>query len=165
MPRLIQLLLKVLVPSALLSIGFIKEFVFVNMNYRISSVYHNSNSYELPFPIDFLNSCDYSTLYYLKFFFTFLWIISYFILSLICVKIFFNKKQYIKLVFISYLIIILASLILFTTLLITTDYNTAYQPTRKIIELVESPIVIMTLFPLFFFMDSFEKHKNDEKRQ
>jgi hypothetical protein len=53
--------------------------------------------------------------------------------------------------------IILVATIIFTLLLTFTNYKIAYFPARKILEVAESPILIMILFPIFILN---EKLKN-----
>ena len=137
--------------------GFFRDFLFVNINYKITALYYKNSNYELPAALNFLNGCSYTTLYYLKYFFTAVSILLFFALSLLTVKIFFNQKSYLKWIFLSYIIIILVSGILFGIIYLFTDFNTAYFPTRKILELVESPLLIMIFLPVLLLKEKTEK--------
>jgi hypothetical protein len=123
----------------------------VNVNYRIGQLYYKSFDYQLPDSLAFLEPLSGKTLYYLKYLFTFIFILVYFLLSRMAIQTFLNEKKYARWVWISYLMVIFVASITMGITFIFTDFKTAYLPTRKIIEFLESPLLCMILLPIFYF--------------
>lgn len=151
-------------PLLIVFLGFFREFLFININYRITSLHYKNFVFELPSVLFFLKNYTPYELYYFKYFLTGLTIIAYASLTALTVWFFFNKNFYVKLIFICYLLITFVSLMLFGIIYTFSDFETAYFPTRKIIELLESPILTMIILPVIYFIDLKEKTIIYEKR-
>jgi hypothetical protein len=154
----------ILLAATLAVIGYFRDFAFVNINYKMESIYYHKYEFKLPTALSFLDNFSYSQLYYLKYTLTFFSILGYLIVSLLIVFLYFKENKYVKIVFFSYLIVTLVSCLAFLTLIIFTNYNTAFFSARKILEIIESPVLIMILFPILIFKEILDKKHIHEKR-
>lgn len=141
---------KISLISLIISVGFIRDFIFVHVNYQINHLYYHNYDYQLPSLLSFFNRFDYSTLYYSKYLLTILFILIYFLLARWVVMEFIGEKKYLQWVRFSYLIVIFIAAIALIVITSFSNFSTAYNTTRKIIELVESPLIIMALLPLIY---------------
>lgn len=141
---------KISLISLIISVGFIRDFIFVHVNYQINHLYYHNYDYQLPSLLSFFNRFDYSTIYYSKYLLTIFFILIYFLLAGWAVMEFIGEKKYLQWVRFSYLIVIFIAAIALIVITSFSNFSTAYITTRKIIELVESPLIIMALLPLIY---------------
>jgi hypothetical protein len=114
----------------------------------MSKIYHKSFAYHLPNLLSFLEGIDGWTLYYLKYVFTALSVLLFFLATLWAVHVFFGEKKYRRWVWYAYTIIILASGLIFLALYWFFGFDKTEVVVRKIIDFAESPLIEMVLIPL-----------------
>jgi hypothetical protein len=125
-------------------IGYIREKFFVSLNHLMFIKYYNRNT-ELP-PDHFIlvfKNIPYSTLYYLKYPFTFFFVFLFAILSSLSVKFIVQEKKLVRWVIYSYLILLtLAGLSMLFGLLINNRLqNDEYTLSRWLLGIAQSPII------------------------
>lgn len=125
---------------ALFLAGYVREFVFESINSRLGALSTQKFSFELTSFLSVLNSWSYSSLYIFKYFLTFLFAAIFLALSLILVKIIFNKREYLKITVIFFAAIFSLSFLLFGIGYITGFLAQGYTVSRYIIEFIESPL-------------------------
>lgn len=131
-------------------IGYLREAVFLTLN----SVYNNN-----PFPYntayikppDFLYQWNESSLYYLKWSLTIGFSFVFAATALLLVHFYFKNHHFNKITIFIYLILIILSTLVSFTGLITNSFDTLYAISRFIIGLVQSPLIALVLFVLFYF--------------
>ena len=125
-------------------LGFSREFVFVNINSRLYSLFYNHNDYLLPNSISFFNQFDYNTLYYIKYPLTVLYFLTYLFTSYFAIKLFCqNKKIAIWVIYIYALLLALASISMAYNYLIKNQLNgDEYTFSRWLMGIAQSPLVV-----------------------
>lgn len=125
---------------ALFLAGYLREFVFESINSRLGSILHEDYLFELTSFLSVFNSWSYNSLYIFKYFLTFLFAAIFMGLSLILVKIIFDKKEYLKITILFFSSIFSLSFLLFGIGYITGFLAQGYTLSRYIIEFIESPL-------------------------
>lgn len=125
---------------SLFFVGYLREFVFESINSRLGSLSTQKISFELTSFLSVLNSWSYNNLYIFKYFLTFLFAAIFMGLSLVLVKIIFDKKEYLKITVLFFTAIFGLSFILFGIGYITGFIKEGYTVSRCIIEFIESPL-------------------------
>jgi hypothetical protein len=130
----------------LVSLGFIREHVFVNLNYQSAKVvYHDDFGYTLPASMTWLEGMSYAQLYWLKFPLTLLFAILYFAVSWVTVKRFFRGRRFIRWTVLVYALMFLVSLLLFLAGYFIGKYEAFYSVSRYIMGIQQSPLLLMLL--------------------
>lgn len=124
-------------------LGFSREFVFVNLNSRLFSLYYNHNDYLLPNSLSFFNQFDYLTLYYFKFPLTVLYFLAYFFATYFAIKqICLNKKITLWVIYIYLILLALASISMAYNYIINEQLNgNEYTFSRWLMGIAQSPLV------------------------
>lgn len=124
-------------------LGFSREFLFVNINNQLYKLYYHNNDITLPDSLRFLESLDYSTIYYSKYPLTILYFLAYFFTSLYAVKLICQNKKYNKwVVYIYALLLILASIVMTYNYLINNQLSgNEYTFSRWLMGIAQSPLV------------------------
>jgi hypothetical protein len=143
-------------------LGFSREFFFVNINSQLYSLYYNHTKYHLPTSLQFLAGLDYATLYFLKFPFTLLCVLAYFITSYFAVKcINHNKKNTIWVVYIYALLLVLSGMAMAYNYFFKHQLSgDEYTFSRWLMGIAQSPLVA------FFIIASgklYHKFQTDQK--
>jgi hypothetical protein len=135
---------------ALISLGFAREFVFVNLNTIIINVKFNE-SYTYNHFFSFLSGFNYITLYISKWFLT-AFFIGLFMFLQIKFSLFLYKEIYFKKWFLFFyvLLIFLASLAYFVGWLLNVNRE-GYIISRLLLGLLQSPFPIIFLIPVKYF--------------
>lgn len=138
-------------------IGYVREAIFLTIN----AVYHkNAFPYNSAYitPPDFLYQWDKTALFYLKWGLTLFFSLIFMGLTLWIIHYYFNTKKYNKftLLFYGSLILLASTLSIFGML--SNSFEYVYTPSRFIIGLVQSPLISLVLFVLFYFISNKPKH-------
>lgn len=126
-------------------LGFSREFVFVNINGRLYSLYYNHNDYQLPNSLSFFNQFDYNTLYYIKYPLTVLYFLAYFFTSYFTIKqLCSNKKITSWIIYIYALLLALASISMAYNYFIEKQLDgDEYTFSRWLMGIAQSPLVAL----------------------
>lgn len=124
-------------------LGFTREFVFVNLNSRLYSLFYNHNDYLLPNSLSYFNQFDYNTLYYIKYPLTVLYFLAYFFTSYFTIKQFCqNKKITLWVIYIYVLLLVLASISMTYNYFINEQLGgDEYTFSRWLMGIAQSPLV------------------------
>lgn len=124
-------------------LGFSREFVFVNINSRLYSLFYNHNDYLLPNSLSYFNQFDYNTLYYIKYPLTVLYFLAYFFTSYFTIKQLSGHKKIAQSVIYIYLILLaLASISMTYNYFINEQLDgDEYTFSRWLMGIAQSPLV------------------------
>lgn len=131
-------------------VGYIREAIFLVIN----SVYR-----ETPFPYnpayikppEFLYQWSETTLLYLKWGLTLFFSLTFTALSLWLIHSYFKNKKYNKFTLLIYGTLILFAAIISIVGILINNFDSIYTLSRFIIGLVQSPLISLVLFVLFYF--------------
>jgi len=149
MRRPLRIALLLLAVVAVVLLGVFREFVFVNINYHLKYIYYEqAESYAHSF-FDFLNNYSYSAVYYSKWWLTAIFSVVYIGLTLLIIYCVYPEKRYIRWTLFTYGLLIAVSSLLFLFGWLLGDMDNLYYITRKVMGIVQSPVVAMFLIPAF----------------
>lgn len=137
----------------LVFIGYIREYTFLSINLKIQQIYYKSdeNKHLLPIWTNKLNNFNYTELINLKWIITLFFILIFWLLGLLILKVFkFHKKQ-IKLYSMAIVSLLFVSLLFF--IIGDTIFNRihfGYHIARNITGFLQSPLPILICFTLFY---------------
>lgn len=129
--------------SIFAALGFSREFVFVNLNNRLYSLFYQHNDYILPNSLSFFNQFDYDTLYYIKYPLTVLYFLAYFFTSYFTIKQLSSHKKIAQSVIYIYLILLaLASISMLYNYFVNEKFDgDEYTFSRWLMGIAQSPLV------------------------
>ncbi len=90
-------------------LGFSREFIFVNINSQLYSLYYHQHDFILPNSLIFLSDIKYDSLYYIKYPLTVFYFSAYYFTSFFAVKFISNAEKKTLWVFYIYLILLVLS--------------------------------------------------------
>lgn len=124
-------------------LGFSREFLFVNINNQLFKLYYGHLDLPIPSSLQFIESFDYSTLYYLKYPLTILYFLTYFFTSFYATKIICGDKKYSKwIIYIYALLLLLAGITMAYNYLINNQLSgQEYTFSRWLMGIAQSPLV------------------------
>lgn len=124
-------------------LGFSREFLFVNINDQLYSLYYHYNDYKFPKSLIFLQNLQYSTLYYLKYPLTILYFLAYFFSSFFAVKLIcIDKKNAVWVVYIYLILLALAGISMAYNYFIHNQLGgDEYTFSRWLMGIAQSPLV------------------------
>ena len=124
-------------------LGFSREFLFVNINNQLYAVYYHNPNLFLPHSLHFLESLDYATMYYGKYFLTIFYFLAYFSVTYFAVKIICVDKQFTRwIIYIYSLLLILSSIIMAYNYFINNQLDgDEYTLSRWLMGIAQSPLV------------------------
>lgn len=143
----------------LISLTFLRDYVFVHVNYRMGHLCWNSFKYDFPAALRFLDSFDCWGLYYLKYVLTGLSILFFFIAAGWAIQSFFGERKYWRWVIYAYAVILALSGIAFGTLYFIKGTDFAFVFTRRIMDIAESPVLAMILITAVYLHRKLQSHK------
>ena len=124
-------------------LGFTREFVFVNLNSRLYSLFYKHDDFLLPNSLSYFNQFDYSTLYFIKYPLTVLYFLAYFFASYFTIKQLGSHKKIAQTVTYIYLILLaLASISMLYNYFINKQFDgDEYTFSRWLMGIAQSPLV------------------------
>ena len=144
----------------LLIIGFVRDYLFVNLNYQASLAYYKQKpDYEISGFLAFIQNWSYTKLYYSKWILTFLFAFLYGLVAFLSVRFVFKSKLYNRVTLFIYIAIFVISLMAFGIGYVTNNYSKGYSIARQLMGWLQSPVVLMILMPALFLNNN-EKGKN-----
>jgi len=142
-------------------LGFSREFVFVNINSRLSSLYYNNNNFILPNSLSFFSRFKYNDLYKIKYVLTILFFIVYFSCSYYAVKQFYQNKKITNWVIYIYIILLALAVIcsLYNYFFSKDLGGDDYTFSRWLIGIAQSPLIA------FFMLASGKLYINFKQKE
>lgn len=142
-------------------LGFSREFVFVNINSKLFSLYYHHTTYILPNSLSIFNDCSYSTLYFIKYPLTFVYFTAYLLTSFFAVRVICESKKNAKwVIYIYALLLVLSGISMLYNYLINNQWSgDEYSFSRWLMGIAQSPLVA------FFTIASsklFNKFQNEQ---
>jgi thiosulfate reductase cytochrome b subunit len=124
-------------------LGFSREFLFVNINDQLYSLYYYYNDYKFPSSLNLLQRLDYSTLYYLKYPLTILYFLAFFFTGFFAVKLICtNKKNALWVVYIYVILLVLSGISMAYNYFMNNQLNgDEYTFSRWLMGIAQSPLV------------------------
>lgn len=143
----------------LLSLGYYRDFVFIDINARLKALDHNI-AYTLSPSLQFLENYTYNTLLNFKWLLTLLFSAAYLALTILTIQLIFKNKKHNHIILIVYAGLTLISMLFIGTgLLFEKTSGTMYEIARYLMGMAQSPIILMILIPAIKLS---EKEKNYE---
>lgn len=131
-------------------LGYFRDYIFLNVNQALKEVYYNLPKSYLQTGMTFLRKFNYSTLYYLKYPLTLLFIIFYFSLTLCLIKSFSNSDN--KIIF--YSLTILYIVVFFLSFFISFMGTNGYAYARFLAGVLQSPVPAMIFSSMLIFKNN-----------
>ena len=124
-------------------LGFSREFIFVNINSQLYTLYYHHSTYTLPNSLSLLNGCSYATLYFLKYPFTCIYFTAYLLTSFFVVKVICDSKKNAKwVIYIYALLLVLSGISMLYNYLINNQWSgDEYSFSRWLMGIAQSPLV------------------------
>jgi hypothetical protein len=136
--------------AALIAIGFLREFIFVNTNGILyTKLYHID--YTFPSFFSFFLSKSYRFVYISKWFLTAAFIAAYYLLQLLTAKWLLKEGPIKKWLLLFYLFLVILSVITFGIGWLAGSLNQGYTFSRVFLGILQSPLPIMFLIPVHYF--------------
>ena len=142
-------------------LGFSREFLFVNINNQLYSLYYKNSEYILPNSLSFLNNIEYTTLYYLKYPLTVLYFLAYFFTSFFSVKfICLHKRNSIWVIYIYVLLLVLSGISMTYNYFINNQLaGNEYTFSRWLMGIAQSPLVAFFMIASSKLYNKFQTDK------
>lgn len=134
------------------SIGYFRDELFKTINLRFYTLRHPSVTLDLPRWFSALQHWDFNTLYAAKYWLTAIFIILFFVLNALCVKVFIRRKNQQYLLRVGYLLGLLLMVIFFGAGWLMGRAEGGYRLARVVAGVLQSPVPFVVLFiigPLF----------------
>lgn len=124
-------------------LGFSREFLFVNINNQLYSLYYHHNDFKFPRSLIFLKKLDYTSLYYFKYPLTILYFLIYFFTSFFAVKsICIDKKKSVWVIYIYVILLVLSGVSMTYNYFINNQLaGDEYTFSRWLMGIAQSPLV------------------------
>lgn len=128
-------------------LGYFREFFFVNLNNIMFQKYYHHTDLPIPSVMRFFDSFAYETLYYLKYIYSLLWIVIFFLANYFALKSLSAQKILLKFLVYSYLILLsLAAIAMGYGYFINGHLqDDEYTISRWLLGIVQSPIICLIL--------------------
>jgi hypothetical protein len=140
--------LRIFLPlSLLLALGFLRDFVFLNINDQLYKLYYGNYEFELPASLKSLENLSYMSLYYLKYFLTGFFVVAYAELTHWGLKVCLPAKANWKITAMVFMFIFVFAALIFGVGNLLGKENQAYLTARGILGVLQSPVPFMILFP------------------
>ena len=133
----------------IICIGFIRDFFFKNINYRLGYLWKNNQTYYTETSEYLLKNLSYYELYYGKYILTVFISIFYMFFCMMLFSVHFKKNNH-YLIFTIYISIISTCCLIYLLGYITGNTHAFYSLSRYIMGFVQSPVLIAILFFGFF---------------
>lgn len=137
-------------------LGFYREYFFANLNNVMYYLYNGETTVPVNTSFAFFLDLPYKTVYYLKYAFTFLFVVLFYSLSFWCIKYYTKDKKLLKWFTYSYLVLLLLSalLMLWSYFVIVKLDADEYSVSRWLMGIAQSPL------PALFFIATSKLNKN-----
>ena len=127
-------------------LGFLREYLFVNINYNIEFVSGNRVYNYADSALEFMSKYSISTLYTFKWVGTILFFLLYWLSGVVLIKVLFQQKKFIFIYSIIYLAIFSFAGLSYLSGQIFSEPDEGYRLARQIMGWGQSPIPLMFLW-------------------
>ncbi len=138
---------------ALFFVGYVRDYVFVNINYELIDIYYKRNEWQMPANLSYFEHWDYARLYYFKYTLTALFVLLYLLVSLASMVLLFKPKKYLLYTTIAYVTVVVVAYALNNTHLLGIEGRQAYLFSRELMGFVQSPFIFIVLISVFFMAE------------
>lgn len=135
----------------LIALGFFREYVFEGINAYRYQLYYQYENPTISSGLQFFTKFGYVELYYLKFGLTAIVAMLFYGVTAYVLTILFPKAKAYRTTFIVFLLVFAASFIIYVLGLVTGKVTFFYLMARKLSEVVQSPLALMILLPIFWY--------------
>ena len=140
--------------ALMIALGFFREFVFVNINYRLKYLFYSEKVSYMSDSLRFLKVFSYDDLYWGKWILTIMFGLFYLGFTSLIVKFWFGNKSYIRWTFIFFAVIFFISFLSYMTGYIIDEREMGYKFARIFMGIVQSPLPLMMLIPAFMLKNT-----------
>lgn len=137
---------------AFIVVGFLRDFIFINLNYHLAHLQvEGSRSYAHSF-FDFLHQFTFMQIYYSKYVITLIFTIVNFILGYFLIRIVLNYRKLLRLYAVLYAVVTSTALLFFAGGFILGDPDQGYSFSRILMGFLQSPLPAALLifgYPLY----------------
>lgn len=137
-------------------IGYIRESIFLVINSVLNHYPFPYNPSYIP-PPTYLYSLTTQELINLKWVFTITFSLLYLFFSWLIIYLFFQSKKFTKIVLYIYIILITITSLIIGIGLLFNCFDLLYTPSRFIVGIIQSPLLVIILFTLFFLLNNYNK--------
>jgi hypothetical protein len=145
MSLIMRKVLTALLVLVYISLGFFREFVFLNVNEQMRVTYYNATDSHLSPVLNVLTEFSYAQLYYSKWPLTLLFAALFCLLAVLVIRTAFNTKVYTKLILLAYSGVFVLGALLFFAGTLLGNSAAVYDLSRFLAGLVESPLLLLML--------------------
>lgn len=134
------------------SFGFFRDAVFLNVNDQLYKLYYGNYDFRLPVWLRFLENLEYMTLYRLKFVITVFFLLMYFFLTRIFMRIIFKDDgMHARVTNLVYGFLLLLAACIYAGGYLIGKPHQWYEVARTLIGWMSSPVILMVLVPAFLY--------------
>lgn len=137
-------------------IGYIRESIFLVINSVLNNYPFPYNPSYIP-PPEYLYSLTTQELINLKWVFTLVFSLLFMFFSWLIIHLVFNSRIYNKIVIYIYTFFISISFLIAGVGILFNCFEILYTPSRFIVGIIQSPLLVIILFSLFFLLNQNEK--------
>lgn len=144
-----------IIAAVIISLGYLRDFIFTHLNDQVSVAYykefHNTSyPYPLPASLSFLDSMSYSSLNMLKWVFSGVFALLYFVVTATAIKRMYPQAGHTFMITAgTFALLILLAGIFYLYGMISGNWKSAYPLSLTFSHLAQSPVVLMVLIPAF----------------
>ena len=138
--------------ALLLTLGFLRDFIFININLCLSALL-NKSKYELPASLYLLQNLNYIQLYLLKWVLTILVSLLYLLIYLYAIWLLFKQEKYLLWTVAAFSCFYILSSCFYFYGWLFQDPERGYHFARIFIGFVQSPFLLMLLIPGFMLKE------------
>lgn len=138
--------------SAFIVVGFLRDFIFINLNYHLAHLkVEGSRSYAHSF-FDFLHQFSFMQIYYSKYVITLIFTIANFVLGYSLIRIVLKNQNLLRLYAVLYAVVTASALLFFAGGFILGDPDQGYSFSRILMGFLQSPVpaaILIFGYPLY----------------
>lgn len=145
-----------LIIIAIITAGFLREYLFYHLNYQLGKLYyrefHNSNdyTYQLPDTLSVFNSFGYYQLYWFKWLLSGFFVLVYFFFTWSVIKRMFpGNKLALRITIWGHAVLLVIAVLFFLYGYLPGQSQNGYMLSLAFMHILQSPLVLMLLVPGF----------------
>lgn len=150
---MIKLLISIAMLILIITTGFVREFVFVNINEQMRFLWFQSEPSQMSSVLNFLSNWTYWQLYYLKWILTLGFTLVFFGETILLAR-YALGNWFIKEIAFLYVALFALSGFIFTFYYIFSDANDGYLIARYLMGMAQSPVPAMIIIPALYLRTS-----------
>ena len=138
----------------IIALGFLREFLFININYHLQFLYYHMKRSYMTKSLNFLRSYTYDELYEIKWILTILFTLVYLFFTCLVIKLLFHVKKCVLRTIYIFAAIVFISFIFYTSGHLVNQDAIGYRLARICMGVVQSPLPLIILIPAFKLIKS-----------